>query len=104
MEGILRVTPQELVNAANEFDGTGAQIQALTQEMMELVNGMKNIWQGQAATAYSTKFTALQDDMDKMHRMIKEHVSDLTEMANVYTQAEQSNEETSNALASDVIS
>lgn len=104
MDGILRVTPQELVNAANEFGATGTQIKSLSQEMVDMVNAMKSIWQGQAATAYATKFASLQDDMDKMHRMIQEHVTDLTEMANVYSQAEQTNEEASNALASDVIS
>ena len=36
--------------------------------------------------------------------MIKEHVSDLTEMANIYKTAEQENVEIANALAGDIIS
>lgn len=103
MEGILKVTPEKLISTANEFNGTGSQVRALTQSMLDTVNSMKSIWQGEAATAYSTKFNALQDDMEKMNRMIAEHVTDLNEMARQYQSAENINLEDSNALAGDII-
>ncbi len=103
MEGILKVTPDKLILTSNEFSSEGNQIKTLTQSMLDTVNGLKSIWQGDAANAYSTKFNALSDDIEKMNRMINEHVQDLNEMARVYQQAENANVEDSNALQADVI-
>lgn len=103
MDGILKVTPEKLISTANEFNGTGGQIRNLTQTMLDTVNSMNSIWQGEAATAYSQKFRSLQDDMEKMNRMINEHVTDLNEMAKRYQEAEQKNMEDSNDLQGDII-
>lgn len=103
MEGTLRVTPEKLISTANEFNGTGGQVRTLTQSMIDTVNSMNTIWQGEAATAFSQKFNSLQDDMEKINRMISEHVTDLNEMARQYQGAESINVEDSNALAGDII-
>ena len=104
MEGILKVTPEKLMSTADEFQTTGGQVRSLTQEMISIVDSLKSSWEGEAATAYSTKFHQLEDDMEKMHRMIDEHVKDLNEMANQYKTAESANVDTSSALTGDVIS
>ena len=52
MEGILKVTPEKLIQTSGEFSGVGTQIKNLTSEMMEQVQSMKSIWQGEAASAY----------------------------------------------------
>ncbi len=103
MEGILRVTPEKLISTSEGFRGTGGQIRNLTQNMLDLVKAMNSFWQGEASTAYLTKFQSLSDDMQKMDRMINEHVQDLQDMAKQYQTAEKINIETSNALASDII-
>ena len=41
MEGILKVTPEKLIQASNEFSQTGKTISSLTSEMMSIVNGLK---------------------------------------------------------------
>ncbi len=103
MDGILKVTPEKLISTSEEFNATGVQVRNLTQEMIALVDSLKGSWEGEAATAYSTKFHQLEDDMEKMHRMIEEHVKDLQEMAQKYQNAEMVNTEAGNALAGDVI-
>lgn len=102
--GIIKVTPEKLIQAANEFGTSGKTISSLTTEMMNIVNGLKSIWQGSAATAYTGKFTALQDDIEKINRIIEEHVSDLTEMARTYQAAEDASAQESEKLLSEVIS
>ena len=104
MEGILKVTPEKLISTADEFQTTGSQVRNLTQEMISMVDSLKSSWEGEAATAYSTKFHQLEDDMEKMHRMIDEHVKDLNEMARQYQTAESANIDTSSSLTGDVIS
>lgn len=103
MEGILKVTPEKLIQTSGEFANTGGQMKNLTGEMMSLVQGMKGIWQGEAAASYSGKFSSLQTDMDKLCRMVQEHVSDLQEMAAHYQKAELGNAEQGGALNSGVV-
>ncbi len=103
MAGILKVTPEKLIEASNEFSTTGKTVNSLTQEMLEIINGLSSIWQGEAAKGYSTKFLGLQDDIDKINRLIQEHVTDLIDMAREYQAAEDANQEASAGLLSDVI-
>lgn len=102
--GILRVTPEKLQATASSFEGKGSTVQNLTREMTTLVTGLTGqVWSGDAATAYINKFNGLQDDMDRIYKMIKEHSDDLTEMAQQYIQAESANADLAGSLSSDVI-
>lgn len=104
MEGYLKVTPEKLISTSGEFQQSGSRIRNLTREMINIVDSLRSVWEGEAASAYNTKFHQLDDDMERMHRMIEEHVKDLSEMARQYQLAETSNIEFGNALAGDVIS
>lgn len=104
MNGILKVDPQQLITTAGEFETVSGQVQTITGEMMSIIDRLKPAWEGEAATVYDARFDALQDDMDRMYRMIREHVEDLKNMAQEYITAENENVDTGNALASDVIS
>ncbi|MCR5301830.1 MAG: WXG100 family type VII secretion target [Lachnospiraceae bacterium] len=88
METMLKVTPEKLIETAEEFANTEANIRSLTSEMISIVDGMKPIWQGEAATGFSNRFAALSDDMNRLYAMIRKHSDDLTQMANEYIQAE----------------
>lgn len=102
--GILKVTPEKLIAASGEFSSTGKNIRSITREMLEIVNSLKSVWMGEAATGYGTKFAQLQDDMEKINRMIQEHVTDLNEIAREYQTAEDSSTEQSAGLNTDVVS
>ena len=103
MEGILNVTPQQLISTSTEYQSKGTQVSNLTSEMMSLVTGLSSAWEGDAATAYINRFSQLEDDIQRMIAMITEHTNDLNEMAAVYEQAEQANIETIESLPTDVI-
>lgn len=103
MEGIIRVSPEQLISTAGEFSNQGSSISALTGEMMLLVTGLSSVWEGEAATAYMTKFKGLEDDIQRMIRMVQEHASDLEEMASVYTQSDKTGADEASGLLSDVI-
>ena len=103
MEGMLKVTPEKLLQTSGEFSTTGNQIKNLTGEMLTLVKGLNSIWQGEAATAYGTKFNSLSGDMEKLYRMVQEHVKDLQEMAGQYKSAESGNAQQGSTLKSNVV-
>lgn len=104
MDGIIKVDPQQLLNTSGEFKATGGQIKSLTDNMISIIDSTKSVWEGDAATTYNTKFHQLQNDMEKMFRMIDEHVTDLNEMAQQYIDAEVDNVDTGSSLQGDVIS
>lgn len=103
MEGILKVTPEKLIQTSGEFEASGNQMKNLTSEMMELVQGMKSIWQGEAASAYGNKFHSLQTDMDKLYRMVQEHVKDLQEMASHYQKAEEGSTQQGSGMNANIV-
>lgn len=101
----IKVDPADLTKAANAFQGNADKVKALTDKMLKTVDGVtSSVWSGSAQTAYKTQFDGLSDDMRRMHSMIKEHVTDLTEMAKVFQTAEDTNQQLATKLASDVIS
>ena len=104
VSGTLNVTPDKLKSTATAFDGTGNQIRNLTQQMTQTVTSLSGqVWSGEAATKYVSQFNGLQDDIDRMCKMITEHVTDLNEMASNYESAESENQALASQLSSDVI-
>jgi WXG100 family type VII secretion target len=103
MEGILKVSPEILINTADTFSTEGSQIGTLTTQMMELVTGMSGLWTGEASQAYITKFQGLEDDIQKLIRMVQEHSTDLQTMAQQYQTAEEQNAQLAQSLSADVV-
>lgn len=103
MEGQLRVNSQDLINASNDFSAKGQTVNTLTQEMLSLVSSLTGVWEGDAAGAYTKKFSELSGDIAKINNKIKEHVEDLQEMAQRYQAAEDSITESNTAMSSNLI-
>lgn len=104
MTGTLKVTTSELRTTSTGFDGDRGQIASLMNEMNSLVSGLNGVWQGDAQQAYVNSFKGLQDSIQILDRKIKEHVTDLMEMAQVYDDAERKTQEASAALPKNAIS
>lgn len=103
MEGIIKVTPEVLMSTAQEFEAEGTQIGGLTTQMMELVTGISGTWIGEASEAYMAKFSGLEDDIQRILNMVREHSEDLETMAQTYMTTESQAAEMAQSLASDVI-
>ncbi len=104
MTGTIKVSPEKLLSTASEFSSHGNTISSLTAEMMNVVSSLSSVWEGEAATAYMTKFKGLETDIQTMNRMIQEHVNDLEQMSNIYSSTEQANIDDAAALSSGIIS
>lgn len=100
---IINVNVQDLINTADMFEQSGMVVSQLTAEMMGLVTGLSSVWESDAAQLYISKFTALEDDIERMASMISEHVSDLYEMAFNYGEADFEGMNAAEILSSDVI-
>lgn len=103
MTGNLRVTPEKMISVSGQFGQSDSKVNSLTQSMMDIVNQLNSTWAGEAATGYYTKLKGLSGDMQKLHRMIQEHTTDLQDMARTYQEAEKANLQTANALKTNEI-
>lgn len=103
MTGNLRVTPEKLISASAQFQQSDNTVNTLTRNMMDIVSQLSSTWAGEAATGYYNKLKGLEADIQKLHKMIQEHTSDLQEMARTYQQAEAANVQTASALKTNEI-
>lgn len=104
MQGTIKVSTAELKSAASAFSSCGASISSKTRAMLDLVSSISgSVWSGEAATAYQNKFAGLADDIEKINKMIQEHVDDLNAMADAYDRAEQEAQQQASSLNSDII-
>lgn len=104
MNGTINVSPEKLLSTSSEFSSSGSTINSLTSQMLNMVSSLTSVWEGEASTAFVSKFNKLNDDINTLNRMIQEHVTDLNQMAEIYKNAEQANTDDSASLATDVIS
>lgn len=91
MADTILVTPEELINTAEDFQGKGTEVRNITQEMISLVDGLSSIHEGEAATAFHNQFHQLDDDMDLMYQNITKHVKHLNDIAAEFTRGENKN-------------
>ena len=103
MNGVINVSTEQLRSTASEFSTLGQQVASLTSEMTNTVTGLSSGWDGDAAQGFIEKFLGLEDDIQKMNRMIQEHVTDLNDMAQAYDEANSANVDLIGNLSSDVI-
>ena len=54
MNTMLKVTPEKLIEAAGDFQNTEANVRSLTEEMISIVDSLKPVWQGEAATGFAS--------------------------------------------------
>ena len=75
MEGQIKVTAQELLNASSDFEARNSSVNDITAQMLNLARNLSSQWEGEAATAYINKFNELEDDMQLISKKITEHVT-----------------------------
>ena len=103
INGNLRVTPEKMISISGQFGDANNTVKNLTTSMLNIATALKSTWGGEAANAYYQKLNGLQGDMNKLHKMIKEHTDDLMLMAKTYQTAERANQATAASLKVDQI-
>jgi WXG100 family type VII secretion target len=98
ISGNLRVTPEKLRSTSGQFAQSNTNVSKLTQQMMNIASELNSTWAGEAARTYYDKLKGLDQDIQKLTRMIKEHTEDLENMAKLFENAEKMNMATVGAL------
>ena len=99
----LKVTPQKLRDVANIFDTQQNNVVGSAHQMLVIVFEMSHIWEGDAANAYYRKFEELQDDIERVNKIVREQIDDLKNIAGIYERAEQTASAKSSGLPTNPI-
>ncbi len=99
----LKVTPDELKRKAGELEKQIGNAQRNWNALCEAVHTSRYYWEGEAADRGRNLLDEMTEDVRSVFCRLKEHPSDLLEMAGVYTDAEKKAVTLANSLPADVI-
>jgi WXG100 family type VII secretion target len=85
----LRVRPDVLNTKSVEMNGHRTRITQIMEQAKQDINSLGGDWKSAAASEYQGRFRQIYDDIDNILAVAAEHISDLKDAAQIYTQAEQ---------------
>ncbi len=104
MANVIKVTPEKLLETANQMQTKGAQIKKTASDMISLVTGIsRNVWSGDAGNTYITRFKALEADTSRMDQMLSKQVKHLSQIAREYKTTEQKTQQAAASLKNHVL-
>jgi len=99
MENItLNVRPEMLIAKANELDAEKSIVSSIMEEAKSKIASLTGVWRSSASDEYQVRFRQVHMDIDNMLSTVTEYVRDLTETANLYTNAERTARDASQSL------
>lgn len=99
----LKVDPADLQNTAEEVLKRINAMKNQFQNMISKVESTGNYWEGDAANKYRAEFKAERPEFEEAFSRMNEHVTDLYNIAGIYTGVEKTATELAGDLSSDVI-
>lgn len=95
----IKVTPEELISAAAELDGSAQAIKNITDQMINLISGINsNVWGGEASSSFIRKFQDMQSGINKMCKRTEDQAKHLKTIGEEYKKTEQANMAAAKAL------
>ena len=102
-EFVLKVKPEDLEAKAKTISDSIKNIETAFKKIQTEVNGTKSYWKGQASGKHYKMFDDNKDEIQKVIKRLKEHPTDLLEMAGIYKQVEKANVNLARTLDADII-
>ena len=89
MNGVLKVTPEQMEAAASELSGYVSSMSECFQQMKNTMDQTAVYWVGEAGNAHRQMYQEQVTKTEEIIARYTEHVRDLYTMAGVYIEAEQ---------------
>lgn len=99
MANLIRVTPEELLNAAAKVEGWADSYLSLYNRINSNVNELAGTWGGEAHQQYVTQLDGFQDDFNNLYNLLNKYASYLRSAAAKYQQAEDNIKSTAGSLS-----
>ena len=81
----IQVTPEVLNEKSNEVRKYKEEHVSTIQKLTAMVNGLTEIWQGEAQTAFQAKFDGMKTQFEQI---LEEYALNLSDAAKTYAEAE----------------
>ena len=101
MDITLRVDPGVLNAKADEMNGQKTTIIQIMDQAKTEVTSLTGTWKSAASDEFQNRFRQIYDDIDNMLAITSEHISDIKEAAQIYTQAESAARSAAEGLPTD---
>ena len=88
MDITLRVDPNVLASKADEMNAQKTTIMQLMDQSKTEITSLTGTWKSSASDEFQNRFKQIYDDIDNMLAIASEHINDIKEAAQIYTQAE----------------
>ncbi len=100
----LRVTPEILKAKAKEITDEVSSLESNWSKIETIITNSKNYWEGDGSNMHQSYLKEVKSDVVTILKRLKEHPTDLLNMANLYDEAEEKANELSRVLPTDIIS
>ena len=88
MDISLKVQPDVLIAKAGELSTEKTVVIGLMDQAKSSINSLTGVWKSESSDEYQGRFKQVYDDIENMLAIVSEYISDLNEVANVYSTAE----------------
>lgn len=102
-EFVLKVTPETLKSKAKEITDQISRLETGWNKISTTITNSKIYWEGEASDMHQGYRKEAEPDVKTILKRLREHPTDLLNMANLYEEAEQKATEIANALPTDII-
>ena len=99
----LKVKPQELKSKANSISSSISSVEKELNNIGNVILGKKKYWEGDASNQHQKYYSTIQEDIPNVLNRLKEHPKELLVMADIYDDAEETNEQLANTLPVNII-
>lgn len=88
MANIIKVTPEELYNVAQNLEGLTDSYQGVVNAINTKVNDLTQTWGGEAQNAYAAQISGFQDDFQNLYNLLNQFATYLRNTSKQYEAAE----------------
>lgn len=99
----IKVETEKLVSISTDVTGKIGKVQSAFAELESVISNTSNYWDGDGHDAFIGAYQIRKDDYERILNNFKEYITNLQQIAGVYSQTENYNEDLSEGLMDNVI-
>jgi len=100
---ILKVTPEQLTNAATDIENQLKDVDKQLKQIGQDIRRTRGFWEGDASDTHMKQYEALEPEIQEIITKLQKRPAELLKMANIYKETETQAKEAAMSLVDDVI-
>lgn len=104
MSIVLKVTPEQLINAANEITDQISNMKLAFQALDSEIMNSTSYWEGDASSLHQRNYKTIKNEIETILKVLVNRPDDLLKMADLYKETEKVNAEIAKSLPNNLLS